>query len=169
MIGVENKRYSIIVHNIVTSAGTVTMLSRKVRWPLSRMARRPHWRTMSVSLHPPTVDEEARDFEQRVRELEAWFNTPRFAAIKRPYSASSVVSKQGSHRPVPLPSALVSEKLFNLLQDAAKDGRPLHTLGVIDPVQMTQQAERQEVVYVSGWACSSTLTTGNNEVGPDLA
>lgn len=120
-------------------------------------------------MHPPTVDEEARDFEQRVRELEAWFNTPRFAAIKRPYSASSVVSKQGSHRPLPLPSALVSEKLFNLLQDAAKDGRPLHTLGVIDPVQMTQQAERQEVVYVSGWACSSTLTTGNNEVGPDLA
>jgi isocitrate/methylisocitrate lyase len=128
---------------------------------------------MSVStplpLQPPTVDEEAREFEQRVRELEAWFNTPRFAAIKRPYSASSVVSKQGSHRPLPLPSALVSEKLFNLLQDAAKDGRPLHTIGVIDPVQMTQQAERQEVVYISGWACSSTLTTGNNEVGPDLA
>ena len=133
----------------------------------------PHLRLMSVSaqlpLRPPTVDEETQEFQQRVQELEAWFDTPRFAAIKRPYSASSVVSKQGSHRPLPLPSELVANKLFNLLNEAAKDGRPLHTIGVIDPVQMTQQAERQEVVYISGWACSSTLTTGSNEVGPDLA
>lgn len=34
---------------------------------------------------------------------------------------------------------------------------------------MTQQAPHQEVVYVSGWASSSVLSTGNNEVGPDLA
>jgi len=134
---------------------------------------RSHSRSTSVStqlpLRPPTADEESQELEERVRELEAWFETPRFAAIKRPYSASSVVSKQGSHRPLPLPSELVASKLFNLLNDAAKDGRPLHTIGVIDPVQMTQQAERQEVVYLSGWACSSTLTTGSNEVGPDLA
>lgn len=142
------------------------------RLHLSRITR-PHLRSMSVltqlPLRPPTIDGETQEFQQRVRELEAWFNTPRFAAIKRPYSASSVVSKQGSHRPLPLPSELVANKLFNLLNDAAKDGRPLHTIGVIDPVQMTQQAERQEVVYLSGWACSSTLTTGSNEVGPDLA
>lgn len=40
-------------------------------------------------------------------------------------------------------------------------------VGAIDPVQMTQQAENQEVLYVSGWACSSVLTT-TNEVSPDL-
>lgn len=40
-------------------------------------------------------------------------------------------------------------------------------MGAIDPVQMTQQASNQEVLYVSGWACSSILTT-TNEVSPDL-
>lgn len=32
---------------------------------------------------------------------------------------------------------------------------------------MTQQAENQEVLYVSGWAASSVLTS-TNEVSPDL-
>ena len=40
-------------------------------------------------------------------------------------------------------------------------------MGAIDPVQMTQQALYQEVLYVSGWACSSVLTT-TNEVSPDM-
>ncbi|KAI9647859.1 mitochondrial 2-methylisocitrate lyase [Ciborinia camelliae] len=40
-------------------------------------------------------------------------------------------------------------------------------MGAIDPVQMTQQAANQEVLYVSGWACSSVLTT-TNEVSPDF-
>lgn len=40
-------------------------------------------------------------------------------------------------------------------------------MGAIDPVQMTQQAENQEILYISGWACSSVLTT-TNEVSPDF-
>lgn len=40
-------------------------------------------------------------------------------------------------------------------------------VGAIDPVQMTQQAPFQEALYVSGWACSSVLTT-TNEVSPDF-
>jgi len=40
-------------------------------------------------------------------------------------------------------------------------------VGAIDPVQMTQQAPYQEVLYISGWACSSVLTT-TNEVSPDF-
>lgn len=40
-------------------------------------------------------------------------------------------------------------------------------MGAIDPVQMTQQAPNQEILYVSGWACSSLLTT-TNEVSADF-
>lgn len=40
-------------------------------------------------------------------------------------------------------------------------------VGAIDPVQMTQQAPNQEILYVSGWACSAVLTT-TNEVSPDF-
>jgi isocitrate lyase len=40
-------------------------------------------------------------------------------------------------------------------------------VGAIDPIQMTQQAPNQEVLYISGWACSSLLTS-TNEVSPDF-
>lgn len=40
-------------------------------------------------------------------------------------------------------------------------------MGAIDPIQMTQQAPNQEVLYLSGWACSSLLTS-TNEVSPDF-
>lgn len=43
----------------------------------------------------------------------------------------------------------------------------LPLVGAIDPVQMTQQAPHQEVLYISGWACSSLLTT-TNEVSADF-
>lgn len=68
-----------------------------------------------------------------------------------------------------MPSTPLAEKLFRMLQEAEREKKPLHTIGVIDPVQMTQMVERQEVVYISGWACSSTLVHGSNDVGPDLA
>ncbi|KKA17746.1 Isocitrate lyase [Rasamsonia emersonii CBS 393.64] len=61
----------------------------------------------------------------------------------------------------------MARKLFNLLNERAAEGKPVHTMGAIDPVQMTQQAPNQEVLYVSGWACSSLLTT-TNEVSPDF-
>jgi len=40
-------------------------------------------------------------------------------------------------------------------------------VGAVDPVQMTQQAANQEVLYISGWACSSLLTS-TNEVSADF-
>ena len=64
-------------------------------------------------------------------------------------------------------SSIMAQKLFRLLDERAATGNPVHTLGAIDPVQMTQQAAHQEVLYVSGWACSSLLTT-SNEVAPDF-
>ena len=90
------------------------------------------------------------------------FDPPRLSTIKRPYSA--VTSKKGSIPILPL----LADKLYILFDNASKDGQPVHTMGAVDPVQMTQMAPHQEVVYVSGWACSSLLTTGNNDVGPDL-
>lgn len=122
----------------------------------------------ALPLEPPSVEEEAVLFERRSSEMEAFFRLSRFDAIQRPYIASSVASKQGSMPVVPLPSNLLADKLFSLFTKAAAAGKPVHTMGAIDPIQMTQMARHQEVVYVSGWAASSVLTTGNNEVGPDL-
>ena len=122
----------------------------------------------SLPLRPPSLEEEATQFAARTNEMEEFFSQSRFKGIKRPYTAASVASKQGSLPVTPLPSSLLADKLFALLTNSANEGKAVHTMGAIDPVQMTQMARNQEVVYVSGWAASSVLTTGNNEVGPDL-
>ncbi|KAI0311272.1 isocitrate lyase and phosphorylmutase [Amylostereum chailletii] len=121
-----------------------------------------------LPLDPPSPSEESAAFASRVTALESFFSLPRFAHTTRPYTAESVASKQGSLPPVPLPSTLLADKLYAVFDRAAKAGKPVHTLGAVDPVQMTQMARWLEVMYVSGWAASSLLTTANNEVGPDF-
>lgn len=79
------------------------------------------------------------------------------------------MTKRGSFPVIPPQSSLTSDKLFSLLRHRFAEGKPVHTMGAIDPVQQSQMAHFLEVTYVSGWACSSVLTTCNNEVGPDLA
>lgn len=105
-------------------------------------------------------------YEQQLKDVEAWWASPRFQGIKRRYSAADVVSKRGTQLQS-YPSSVMARKLFNLIKQREANGEPIHTMGAIDPVQMTQQAPNQEVLYVSGWACSSTLTT-TNEVSPDF-
>ncbi|KAL2105115.1 hypothetical protein VUR80DRAFT_8981 [Thermomyces stellatus] len=105
-------------------------------------------------------------FDAQVAEIEAWWQTDRFKGIKRPYSAVDVATKRGSQEQT-CPSSVMAKKLFNLVQERLARGEPIHTMGAIDPAQMTQQAPHQEVLYISGWACSSLLTS-TNEVSPDF-
>jgi len=105
-------------------------------------------------------------FRQQVKDVEAWWASPRYAGIKRDWTAADVVSKRGSLQQS-YPSSVMARKLWNLIREREAAGKPIHTLGAIDPVQMTQQAPHQEVLYISGWACSSVLTT-TNEVSPDF-
>ena len=105
-------------------------------------------------------------YQQQIKDVEAWWASPRFEGIRRDYTAADIVAKRGSLQQN-YPSSLMARKLWNLIQERSAEGKPLHTLGVMDPVQMTQQAANQEVVYLSGWVCSSTLTT-TNEVSPDF-
>ncbi|KAH7037093.1 isocitrate lyase [Microdochium trichocladiopsis] len=105
-------------------------------------------------------------YEQQIADVEAWWASPRYAGIKRPYTAADVVSKRGSQLQN-YPSSVAARKLFNLIRDKEARGEPIHTMGAIDPVQMTQQAPNQEVLYISGWACSAVLTS-TNEVSPDF-
>lgn len=88
--------------------------------------------------------------------------------MQRPYGPADVVSKRGSVPVQPPQSSLMADKLFSLLTHRFEERKPVHTMGAIDPVQQSQMAHFLEVTYVSGWACSSVLTTCNNEVGPDL-
>ncbi|KAI9568603.1 isocitrate lyase [Boletus coccyginus] len=110
---------------------------------------------------------ERNTFLAQVAQVEQWFKSPRFARVKRPYTAAQVVSKRGTI-PIKYPSDIQGKKLFALLSEHAKNGTPSHTYGALDPVQVTQMAKYLETVYVSGWQCSSTASS-TNEPGPDLA
>ena len=141
----------------MASAPRYTSSSSKASLPLYR-------------LDPPTEAEEQADFAAQVADIEAWFSSPRFKGLKRPYTAEMVATKRGTQPVNELqPANISARKLHAALSRAAEQGKPLHTMGAIDPIQMSQMAPHLEVLYVSGWASSSVLTTGNNEVGPDLA
>ena len=125
--------------------------------------------THTLSLNPPTLQEEDAALKKRTAQVSEFFNQERFKSLKRPYSAEAIATKQGNLPPLPMPGSLLADKLYSVLTKAAEEKQPVHTMGAIDPVQVTQMAKHQQVVYVSGWAASSVLTTANNEVGPDLA
>jgi isocitrate lyase len=107
------------------------------------------------------LSEEDAKFEEEVNATEKWFSSPRFADIKRPYTAASVVEKRGT-LPVVYPCDHQARKLWDVLSQYSAAKKPVLTMGAIDPVQMTQQAPHQEVLYVSGWACSSVLASSNS-------
>lgn len=132
--------------------------------PISRPLASDSFQLVPESQKAGAAEDEL--YEQQIKEVETWWNSPRYEGIKRPYSAADVVSKRGSQQQS-YPSSVMARKLFNLIKEREANGKPIHTMGAIDPVQMTQQAANQEVLYISGWACSSVLTT-TNEVSPDF-
>ncbi|KAK9239595.1 isocitrate lyase [Lipomyces kononenkoae] len=138
--------------------------SGKVATSAAKLAR-----SFSLSaIHNPTLDQESAYLNAEVEKIEDWWATPRFNGLIRPYSAYDVATKRGTLSSTPALSSMQADKLFALFGERASQNLPVQTMGAIDPVQMTQMAANQEVLYVSGWACSSVLTT-TNEVSPDLA
>lgn len=71
---------------------------------------------------------EAEDalYEATVKEIEAWWATPRYDGIKRPYSAADVASKRGTQK-IQYPSSVMAAKLFNLVKEREAAGQPIHT------------------------------------------
>jgi isocitrate lyase len=65
-------------------------------------------------------------YQSQIKDVEAWWSSPRFAGIKRPYSATDVVSKRGSQMQS-YPSSVMARKLFNLIKDKEAAGEPIHT------------------------------------------
>lgn len=114
-----------------------------------------------------SLENEQRWFENEVASVKKWWNTERFADIKREYSAGQVVRLRGTFRQE-YASNKLAKKLWTLLKNHQKNKTASHTFGALDPIQVAQMAKYLETVYVSGWQCSSTAST-SNEPGPDLA
>lgn len=65
-------------------------------------------------------------YQQQIKDVEEWWSTPRYAGIKRPYTAADIVSKRGSLQQS-YPSSLMARKLWNLVQEKLSAGEPIHT------------------------------------------
>lgn len=65
-------------------------------------------------------------FEAGVKQVKQWFASSRYEGIKRPYTAEDVVSKRGALHQT-YPSSLMARKLFNLFNERAAQGLPVHT------------------------------------------
>lgn len=70
-------------------------------------------------------------YEQQLKDVEAWWASPRYEGIKRPYSPADVVSKRGSQLQS-YPSSVMARKLFNLIKEREAKGEPIHT-SMFDP------------------------------------
>lgn len=129
-------------------------------------------RLSGLSSYPKPSESEVKEFVQsQAKKIEEWWASPRFKNINRPYKPLDVAKHRGSFGDeIVYPSSIQAKRLHNLLEDKFEKKLPVHTLGVIDPVQMSQlsRCEDIEVAYVSGWACSSTMVGSTNEVSPDF-
>ncbi|KAF1809122.1 isocitrate lyase and phosphorylmutase [Eremomyces bilateralis CBS 781.70] len=155
---------NLIPRALTITAARMSSTLPKVDPPVSTAHHTDSFQLLSESAKAGAAEDAL--FESQVRDVEAWWASPRYAGIKRPYSAADVVARRGALQQS-YPSSLMARKLFNLFEERAAAGQPVHTMGAIDPVQMTQQAPNQEVLYISGWACSSVLTS-TNEVSADF-
>lgn len=113
------------------------------------------------------------NIDAEVEKVKKWWSEPRFKDTKRNHTALDVVRHRGSSylaENTRYQSSIQADKLHALIQEHFDKKKPLHTLGVIDPVQMTQLAKCPDIKinYVSGWACSSNFVGSTNEVSPDF-
>lgn len=79
-----------------------------------------------LSTHPPKPEEEDAIYAAEVEGVKRWWAEPRWKGITRPYSAGDVVSKRGTLKQH-YPSSQTARKLFELLNERAAQGLPLHT------------------------------------------
>lgn len=74
------------------------------------------------------MSSERARFAHEVAQVEQWWKNPRFARVKRPYTAADVVAKRGTLA-IQYPSNVQGKKLWKLLSEHAKRGTPSHTYG----------------------------------------
>lgn len=99
-------------------------MSPPVQHPVSATLPADAYQLLSTEAKAGSSEEAL--FEQQVRDVQAWWDSPRYEGIKRTYSAEDVVSKRGSLQQT-YPSSLMARKLFNLLNERAAAGQPVHT------------------------------------------
>lgn len=125
-----------------------------------------------------TSQQERTKLQNESKQIESWWNDPRWKHTTRRYTAMDVASLRPSPEARSNESSQLSpkcsysdkssKKLYHLLRSLQQKGGYSHTFGALDPVQVISMAPYLSSIYVSGWQCSSTASS-TNEPGPDFA
>ena len=97
---------------------------------------------------------------EQIKELEQdWANNPRWANVRRDYSAEDVVRLRGSIQPEHTLARKGAEKLWEKVNGSASKGY-VNAFGAITAGQAMQQAKAGlEAVYLSGWQVAADGNT----------
>lgn len=96
-----------------------------------------------------TLEAEQASFDATIRDIEAWWQTPRQQHLKRPWTARTVAALRGSQT-LPCVSSPAALKLWDMLKEHHKNKTSELTFGATDPVGVSQMAKYMRTVYVSG-------------------
>lgn len=119
-----------IASNRITSTRSLPIIARRmmslnaVTPPVSSVLPSDSFQLLSEAQKAGAAEDAL--YEQQLRDVEAWWASPRYQGIKRPYSAADVVSKRGSQMQS-YPSSLMARKLWNLIKEREAKGKPIHT------------------------------------------
>lgn len=115
--------YSVHVRHISISAQRMSSL-KPLQNPISTALPSDSFQLLAESEKPGAAEDAL--YEQQLKDVEAWWASPRYEGIKRPYSAEDVVSKRGSQMQS-YPSSVMARKLFNLIKERERKGEPIYT------------------------------------------
>jgi len=108
-------------------------------------------------------------FEQEVTEMRQWFHGPRFAGVKRVYSAREVVEQRGTIRPEYSVARDAATAFHARLRRLFAEKKCITTFGPYSPGQaVAMKRAGIEGIYLGGWATSAKGSSGEDP-GPDLA
>lgn len=108
-------------------------------------------------------------FEREVAEMRRWFESPRFAGLRRLHTAREVVEQRGSIRPEYTVAHEAAEAFYARLRQLFAEKKSITTLGPYSPGQaVAMKRAGIEGIYVGGWA-TSAKGSAEEDPGPDLA
>lgn len=113
----------IYVRNIAISAQRMSPL-KPLENPVSSVLPSDSFQLLPESEKAGSAEDAL--YDQQLKDVEAWWASPRYEGIKRPYSAADVVSKRGSQMQS-YPSSVMARKFFNLIKEREAAGEPIHT------------------------------------------
>ncbi len=109
------------------------------------------------------------NFEQDVREMREWFESPRFEGIKRLYSAREVVEQRGTIRSEYTVARDTALAFHARLRQLFAEKKCITTFGPYSPGQAVAMKRMGiEGIYLGGWA-TSAKGSAEEDPGPDLA